>query len=155
MPDFSLESSLLDLAGWARDNARRTTGTAEQAIRASALEFLTGVIQRTPVDTGRARAGWTAYLDAEGVPYAADFGTGDGVREGKADGSFRKGQNQGEVFVEVVNGVPYIVRLEYGYSRQSTAAVRITIQRLVGRLDFIGQQELERQIRAADKAAGF
>ena len=41
---------------------------AARVIRTVGLEFIRRVILKTPVDTGRARAGWTSYLVHLGLP---------------------------------------------------------------------------------------
>jgi len=108
MPDFSIESDLQRLEDWARDNVRRSKGTVSQTLRASALEFLKRMIAATPVDKGRAKAGWRAWLDDNGIFVPGDFGTGETLEQGRSEGSFREDLTGDQQFIEVVNGVPYI-----------------------------------------------
>lgn len=105
---------------------------------ASALQITEKVITRTPVDTGRARGNWNASINS------AD----DSVREDNSDaGSNIKAPNQspagqkalnratgaatglqlGDTFY-LTNGLPYISRLEYGYSGQAPSGMlRLTV----------------------------
>lgn len=108
MADFSIESDLQRLEDWARDNVRRSKGTVSQTLRASALEFLKRMIKATPVDKGRAKAGWRAWLDDNGIFVPGDFGTGETLEQGRSEGSFREDLTGDQQFIEVVNGVPYI-----------------------------------------------
>ena len=50
----------------------------------------------------------------------------------------------------MTNGVPYIVRLEYGWSDQFTGAVRVSMRRIRDKLSKNAQYALEAEIRAAD-----
>jgi len=108
LADFSIESDLQRLEDWARDNVRRSKGTVSQTLRASALEFLKRMIKATPVDKGRAKAGWRAWLDDNGIFVPGDFGTGETLEQGRSEGSFREDLTGDQQFIEVVNGVPYI-----------------------------------------------
>lgn len=74
-----------------------------------AFLFLQLVIPRTPVDTGRARAGWYPASQALGL------GTGTGKGEGKIEKKL-KGKKK---HIDIYNRVHYIVYLEYGHSGQA------------------------------------
>lgn len=96
---------------------------------------------RHPVDTGRSRAGW--YASMRGLQGNFDFSkdsSGHGnikpakVAQGKKDGSFKnnlKGKSQ--KYVDLINGVDYIMYLEYGRSTQAPAGmVRIGMRKMTG-----------------------
>jgi hypothetical protein len=70
----------------------------KDAIKGLSFDFLSRVQQLTPVDTGRARAGWR----------------------------ISQGKNENEMIV--YNGVEYVVFLEYGHSRQAPQGmVRVSL----------------------------
>lgn len=109
------------------------------AIRKVAIDFLGSVIPKTPVDTGRARGGWQAYLIAQGVPVRVTSQKPGGgragafseaaVAQGIAEGSYEEEFSRTDAFVALINAVEYIVYLEYGSSDQAPAGmVRITFR---------------------------
>lgn len=107
---------------------------AKLFLRKTALEFCKRVIEKTPVDTGRARAGWHALLVDEGLPPQI-HGTNvrqEAVAEGLAEGTWREGGFFGaDQFIEIINGVDYIIDLEYGRSDQAPAGMmRVTFAEL-------------------------
>ena len=71
--------------------------------------FLQLVIPKTPVDTGRARAGW--------YPAAKELGAGTFADVG--EGSLKTSLKGKKKFIEIFNRVEYIVLLEYGRSKQA------------------------------------
>ena len=110
--------------------------------RAIGMEILGRVTNRTPVDTGRAKGNWNTSINRP------DFSTSDNVDKSGAStrsrgksvmNGFRLGQGQ---TLHISNGLPYIERLEQGYSQQApTGMVTVTIaelrdwvQRIGGRL---------------------
>lgn len=87
-------------------------------VRALAFEFLKNVALLTPVDTGRARAGWYAAMGGGG-------GEGERVEITGKD-SFT---------IEITNRVHYIVYLEYGHSKQAPQGfVRVTINKMAQKI---------------------
>lgn len=105
----------------------------EKLLRALGLKFVAEVIggePRTPVDTGRARAGWAAFADSEGFPLRIG-GNPEGVAKGRPEGSFDLFRSKDGVTLQIRNAVPYIVPLEYGHSDQAPAGfVRIALRKL-------------------------
>ena len=97
---------------------------------------------RHPVDTGRARAGW--YASVKGLGSNFDFTkppkTGENnikpakVSQGEKEGDFTDNTKVSSMkYVDLINGVNYIMYLEYRYSNQSPAGmVRISMQKLRG-----------------------
>ena len=91
-----------------------------------AIEIFTKVTERTPVDTGRARANWNISLgspDLSTTPpgtHAEFQGDPTGAATQKAQ-AVLGGMQQPEV-IWIANGLPYIARLNDGYSQQSPAA---------------------------------
>ncbi len=154
---FTVESELGKLEEWTRDITRGMDRDGKRKfLRAAALEFLRRVIRRTPVDTGRARAGWTAFLDAEGVPVHIGGNDADAIREGKKLSRFETDFAGTEQYIEVDNGVVYIVELEFGHSQQAPRGmVRITILEMTGRLDQHALDALDDVVAEADRKARF
>lgn len=99
-----------------------------RVIRKVALDMSTSLIQKTPVDTGRARGNWmlgigapveqaTANEDKDG---GATTGT---ILSGLADYDYQSGKP-----IFITNSVPYITALENGHSKQApNGMVKITV----------------------------
>jgi hypothetical protein len=115
------------------DDLRRfkinTERKLELVARKVALELFRRVILKTPVDKGRARANWQASLGSPAT------GTVDATDKTKSGGpTFRTvvaasaGFNVGDT-IYLANNLPYIRRLEEGYSQQAPAGmVALTVQ---------------------------
>ena len=102
-----------------------------RALRALAFEFLSLVIPKTPVDTGRARGGWASYLIARGRHFAVGGSDPTAEAEGIEAGSFEEDLRGAEQFIVLVNAVRYITILEFGGSRQAPAGMmRITFREM-------------------------
>lgn len=94
-------------------------------MRKTMIDLVKKVIKKTPVDTGRARGGWTPYLIDQGVNTSA------GPPENASDGDFTEELGGTHQFIEVVNGVEYIVFLEFGSSDQAPGGmVRVTMRQM-------------------------
>ena len=94
--------------------ARLTNSSLDETGRAIALELFSSVIKDTPVDTGRARGNWQTSI---GTPKDGEVDrTGEGAALAEVS---RETANfgMGKV-VYLANGLPYILRLEYGWSKQ-------------------------------------
>lgn len=149
---FRVETSKFDAFC---DSMRQGMTGRQQAtlMRATALKFIAMVVPETPVDTGRARAGWAAMADASGVPVHIG-GTSEGVAKGRAEGSFELFETRDKAGVRIRNGVPYIVPLEYGHSDQRPEGfVRVTLRRM--RTGILGDalQDLRSKMASANAKA--
>jgi hypothetical protein len=146
--DMSLEVVTRDFDQWVKGYVRKYPDEQGKALRNVMLNLLGRIVPRTPVDTGRARGGWYPYADHAGAPVV---GGGPGAAQGRSEGSFREDLDGANQFIEVTNGVPYIKRLEYGYSTQAPAGmVRVSMRELLaGEVD----DEFEKSIIAADRKA--
>jgi len=99
-----------------------------------------GVTGRHPVRHGRARAAW--YPSVQGLGGNFNFSSGASVKSkeverGKREGAFKNRLKSfvGEKYVELINGVPYILFLEFGSSLQAPAGmVRISMRKMTGRM---------------------
>lgn len=117
-------------------------------IRKLALELLTRIILKNPVDTGRSRAGWFAAFNAlGGQGLAINIASSrmgkrkyksksagmdqNAVSEGMSKGRFIDRTKDLNPYVEVVNGVNYTIYLEYGHSKQAPVGmVRISMREM-------------------------
>lgn len=89
-----------------------------QVTRALGLRVLSGVVLRTPVDTGRARGNWQTTVGHPGPGQeimTEDKGGGTVLSQGASSIAEQKGYQP--IYLE--NNVPYIDRLEDGYSKQA------------------------------------
>jgi hypothetical protein len=88
-------------------------------MREAMFELLKYTILGNPVDTGRSRAGWTAWTDKMGYETASLIRQGGNatetaIREGKAASSFTEDLKGPNKFIEVLNAVVYTLFLEVG-----------------------------------------
>lgn len=103
----------------------RVNRRIDTQIRKSSIALFGNIIKMTPVDTGRARGNWQCSI---GSPITSETDMID------KDGSFvtslvAKRVKSGNV-VWLSNNVPYISKLEYGWSKQAPAGmVRVSIAR--------------------------
>ena len=116
----------------------KTEQKMDLAVRKIALELFSRVILKTPVDTGRARANWQIAIGSmpNGVLELDDKSGTATISKGSAVVAGVKG---GDV-IYIVSNLPYINRLEDGYSKQAPAGMLgLTVQEL---------QQVVRQIGA-------
>lgn len=85
-----------------------------EGIRATLFEVGTAIIKETPVDTGRARGNWQASVNSAAGSEISRTSDGAAIAElnQKANAAI------GNIFF-FTNNLPYIRRLEYGYSKQA------------------------------------
>ena len=100
-------------------------------VRSLAFEALKGFMEMTPVRYGRARAGWFVAAEKLGVPKPGGGDSG-AVAEGQSKGGFEDHlRDRKHPHVILINGVEYILGLEYGRSMQAPyGMVRVTLQGL-------------------------
>jgi hypothetical protein len=103
---------------------QKTGAQAEDLMQKVVVVSLQGIMSRTPVDTGRARANWNIQA---GTP---NLSTTDDTDEA---GAMSRGQSEANAVslkdrdVYITNNLPYAKRLEYGWSDQAThGMVRVT-----------------------------
>ncbi len=98
-------------------------------IRGTALEVLSRVVIRTPVDEGRARGDWMITLDSpDRAPTGiADKNGSDTIMRGIL--ALPVGQTAGRD-IYVTNTMPYIRRLEQGHSKQGSHMIERTVNEL-------------------------
>lgn len=134
MPGFSDQ-----VHAWTQKTERKI----ETAVRKIALDVFTRAILKTPVRTGRARGNWQVAIGR--IP----SGT---VKIDDRAGTATIGAVQAEVLglrageaIFLVNNLPYIRRLEFGYSDQApNGMVRLTVNEFEPLVTAISR-ELSRQ----------
>ncbi|WP_412545817.1 hypothetical protein [Maricaulis sp. MIT060901] len=92
--------------------------------RGAALEVLTRVVMKTPVDKGGARGSWQVTLDGP-VTAAIERLDVSGSAAMAAGASIIQAARAGQT-IYVTSALPYIVRLEQGHSKQGDHMVATT-----------------------------
>jgi len=93
-------------------------GMMGQVIRKTALDLYSRIAQRTPVDTGRARAGWFINT-AKGEELPPENPGGKSGADSAVAQKARAFGYQGEPVIYIYNNVAYIEVLENGWSKQA------------------------------------
>jgi hypothetical protein len=111
-----------DLEKWAKKTGQKT----DRAIVSACYQISEAIVMGTPVDTGRARGNWIPTVNN---PSSAQLTVDDktGTMALSKIGAVTM-TAPGKVFY-LVNNLPYIQRLEYGWSKQAPVGmVRINVQ---------------------------
>ena len=92
--------------------------------RGAALEILTRVVMKTPVDKGGARGSWQTTVDGplSGAIERLDISGAAAIAAGAA---IIQAVGSGQT-IYVTSALPYIVRLEQGHSQQGKHMVKTT-----------------------------
>lgn len=125
--------------------ADKTEDRLNQIVRGACLVMFSRIVERTPVDTGRARANWQIGLDGISAPSSVNF-TGekgnaedDARRQRNAARATAVAMNSGEDVLDrintdtkkvcIYNNLDYIIPLEYGHSQKQApnGMARITL----------------------------
>jgi hypothetical protein len=114
-----------DIKGFERDLNKFADGLGirlETVIKRISLEVFTGVVRKTPVDTGRARAGWVIGierpLNSPNLSPAQKFTPAEAERYATTElAELREIGPFSTVFIS--NSLPYIEALEEGSSKQA------------------------------------
>ena len=85
-----------------------------EGIRATLFEVGTAIIKETPVDTGRARGNWQASVNGASGGELSRTSEGAAIAQLSQEASAAVGNT-----FFFTNNLPYIRRLEYGYSEQA------------------------------------
>lgn len=96
-----------------------------------ALRIYRGIVEKTPVDTGRARGNWHISV-GNPDPYTRETKTRTPLPS-----EYKKvEQAKPEDTIYIQNNLPYIKRLEYGSSKQAPQGmVRLTMQEVSTYID--------------------
>lgn len=138
-----MADNLNDFARRIRLHAARVQPGADEAVIAAATGVVTELVESTPIDTGRAISNWGATLGTQPIPYrpAAVPGSKGSTRQAtiaealgrmlRVIQGYRSGGRKGDGrSINIVNGAPYIGRLNAGSSSQAPAGfIEAAIQR--------------------------
>jgi hypothetical protein len=107
--------------------AEKAGKNANQKVQKICLDLVSGIVLKTPVDTGRARANWQTSIGnpLNSTIETTDPGGGKTISAAISDTS----KASGNIFW-ITNNLPYIYRLEYeGWSKQAPRGMaRLTIE---------------------------
>ena len=111
----------------------KTSETADAEVRKICLDLLTGIVLKTPVDTGRARANWFTSIGSPSINVTES--TDPSGSSTIANSLTAISKATGDI-LWITNNLPYIYRLEFeGWSRQAPAGmVRVTINDITRQL---------------------
>jgi hypothetical protein len=111
----------------------RAKGRVDLVVRKVTLDVFNAVIMKTPVDTGRARANWTASTGSYSSAVSAGFDKSGQFSMAQVSSVVGKTKAGGISFLS--NSLPYISILEYGRAsgkpgsiQAPNGMVRITVQ---------------------------
>lgn len=123
---------------------KHTNIAAPLVLKKFAADALTRIVARTPVDTGDARGGWMAAGRALGVRVPRP-GARAKIRD---EGEYEEQLTGNRMFIRIANNIPYIIYLEYGWSKQAPLGmVRITLAELRTGNDL--SQDMMEELQAA------
>lgn len=107
--------------------ALNTKIKSDKIVRKVALDVVRELVQRTPVDTGLARSNW--FIGYERGSSVDPAKSKNGAPSLARSAQFAANLGAGSTFY-IVNNVPYIMRLEFGSSKQAPAGMaRVTVAR--------------------------
>lgn len=93
---------------------KKVVGTAIDRAKKVALAVDASLVKNTPVDTGRARSNWHASLNTPDLKTTQSTGGNNTIRTALSDVKL-------EDTIFITNALPYIRRLNDGYSDQQPA----------------------------------
>lgn len=127
-PQLPASGTVLKLGDQLRDFAKLVGKRLDTVHREVSIKLFTAIVYDTPIDTGLARGSWHPTL---GVPFMGGptrVDKGGNVVANQIELTFKSATINEVSFLS--NNVPYIVPLEYGWSRQaSEGMVRINVAR--------------------------
>lgn len=139
-------ASFKDLGNEMKKTGQNVENNADRLVRRCALAIDAAVVLATPVDTGRARGNWQVEVGQapSGELATTDKGGGSTIAAGKAAIESYKGEAGG---IYITNNLPYIERLNEGWSKQAPAgfvetAVNVGVQAIQS-----GQELVDGQVK--------
>jgi hypothetical protein len=107
----------------------KTEKQMQTVIRKITMEAFRGVVLRTPVDTGRARANWYPSIGSANATASDKTDKAGSVTIAAAQKAVFDWNCIGSIFLS--NNLPYIGALEFGHSKQAPAGmVRVTLSEI-------------------------
>ena len=140
-PMFTVETENKNFNKHIKQFLKETNISTEKVLKKFAFDLLARIMKKTPVDMGRARGGW--IYSAEKL--SAGIGSGAGIvvttsspnyskvaeNLGKSEGGYSENFRGPDKWIEIVNGVSYIIFLEFGHSKQSAfGMVRVSMREM-------------------------
>lgn len=112
----------------------KAQGETELIVKKVMLEAFSSVINMTPVDTGRARGNWVVSQGSYSTGYNTDSFDKSGSQALAKAATGVTAAKIGDSSIYLTNSLPYIQKLEYGYSKQAAEGmVRVTLSRIAAR----------------------
>jgi hypothetical protein len=112
---------------------QKAVDNAEKIVRKIGFDMHSRIVQRMPVDTGRAKANQQISINSlpSGFTMSVDSSGNAAISKGRASlASFKLGDT-----IFLYNNVEYILFLEYGHSKQAPSGMfRITFEEVVQHL---------------------
>lgn len=100
----------------------------ENVIKKTVFDLTSSIISDTPVDTSRAKNNWFVTFDTPSDNTIDTLDNSGNTAINKANSKIMN--NKVPMVYWINNNLPYIMRLEYGWSKQSPSGmVRLNIQR--------------------------
>ena len=125
--NFSISVETKEFNRHVKSFLKKGNVSTELAIKKFAFDLLKRIIRKNPVDTGRSRAAWYVSMEKlskeggfiEPITTSPNYSE-EAVSEGKSKGQFID-HTKGYLnkWIEIINGVSYIIYLEYGRSNQA------------------------------------
>lgn len=112
--------------------AEKTGAKIDLVARKVAIEMLTRIVMRSPVDTGRFRANWTVSIGTRRYGFTTEDVDPSGRNTILEGVKVLTGYKAGPI-IFLTNGLPYGRRLEDGWSQQAPSGfVAITVVEFQG-----------------------
>ena len=122
MSGFEAEEFNRALSAWAVENI----DSLEAKLRALMIDLAERIIDRTPVKTGHAKANWQGSINTVVTEELEGFDPSGEVTKSSMMQVFQSFELGQTMYLQ--NNVPYINRLEYGWSQQAPEGmVRLTL----------------------------
>lgn len=97
--------------------AELTDERISEVYRETTREYAKEVIQGTPVDTGAAKGSWSVGIDGNPTTFRSRKDKTGNFTVTRANQAIAKAKPGG--FIRLASNIPYMTRLEYGWSQQA------------------------------------
>ena len=125
-----MDSELMKLKQILRRFLDSTVPEKVKAVRDKiAFDALSGVVQKTPVDSGALRGNW--FVDVNKVNTETDMSRRAGTAISNGNAAIQAAPTYAQI--TVTNSLPYVRAIEYGSSKQAPSGMlRVTVAELTG-----------------------
>ncbi len=112
----------------------KAKGNAQEVVNKVAVDVLSSVVLKSPVDTGRFRGNWNVSLGGPDT-FTSDATDKIGTQTIAAGAAAVEDARPGQT-IFITNSLPYAERLEYGHSKKApNGMVRITLSEFQSYID--------------------